>query len=59
MTDRPEIAKEISSLLASRNVELQAAREDLDADAKQKALEAELLRTLRTIRRFFGLEEGG
>ena len=57
MTDRPEIAKEISSLLASRNVELQAVREDLDATAKQKALEAEHLRMLRTIRRFFGLDE--
>ena len=56
ITDRPEVAREISSLLASRNVELQAARDDLDAAAKQKALEAEHLRMLGTIRRFFGLE---
>ncbi|MFT3769242.1 MAG: mechanosensitive ion channel family protein [Minicystis sp.] len=57
MADRPEIAKEISSVLAARNVELQAVREDLDADAKQKALEAEHRRMLGTIRRFFALEE--
>jgi small-conductance mechanosensitive channel/CRP-like cAMP-binding protein len=57
MADRPEIAKDISSLLAARNVELQAVREDLDADAKQRALEAEHRRMLGTIRRFFGLED--
>ncbi|APR87120.1 Potassium efflux system KefA protein [Minicystis rosea] len=57
MADRPEIAKEISSVLAARNVELQAVREDLDEGAKQMALEAEHRRMLGTIRRFFGLEE--
>jgi small-conductance mechanosensitive channel/CRP-like cAMP-binding protein len=57
MCDRPEMAREISELLAARKVELQAVREDLDAAAKQRALEAEHRRMLGTIRRFFGLEE--
>jgi small-conductance mechanosensitive channel len=57
MVGRPEIAQEISRLLASRNVELQAVREDLDAEAKARALSAEHNRMLKTIRRFFGLEE--
>ena len=56
MCDRPEVAREISVLLAARNVELQAAREDLDASAKEVALDAERSRMLGTIRRFFGLE---
>jgi small-conductance mechanosensitive channel/CRP-like cAMP-binding protein len=57
MADRPEMAKEISTLLATRNVELKAVREDLDAAAKARALEAEHRRMLGTIRAFFGLDE--
>ena len=38
LSARPEIAAEISTLLASRKVELQAVREDLDAAAKARWL---------------------
>jgi CRP-like cAMP-binding protein len=54
---RPEITQEISRMLASRSVELQAVREDLDADAKHRALEAEHRRLMLTIQRFFGLDD--
>ena len=55
LADRPEIAAEISGMLAQRRVELQAAREDLDAVAKQKRVEAEKKRILSTVQLFFGL----
>jgi CRP-like cAMP-binding protein len=54
---RPEIAQEISGVLASRKVELVAVREDLDADSKRRALEVEHRRMLSTIQRFFGLDD--
>jgi small-conductance mechanosensitive channel/CRP-like cAMP-binding protein len=57
MVGRPEIAAEISHVLASRTVELQAVREDLDADSKRRALEAEHHRLMTTIQGFFGLDE--
>jgi small-conductance mechanosensitive channel/CRP-like cAMP-binding protein len=57
MVGRPEIIREISNVLAHRKVELQAVREDLDADAKQLALEAEHRRLVGTIQRFFGLDD--
>lgn len=55
--DRPEMVHEMSSVLANRKVELQAIREDLDAEAKQRALEAEHRKMLGTIQRFFGLDD--
>jgi small-conductance mechanosensitive channel/CRP-like cAMP-binding protein len=57
MHERPEIAREISSLLAARQVELAAVREDMDAEAKERCLAAEKNRLLGTIQRFFGLED--
>jgi len=57
MVGRPEIVREISSVLANRKVELQAVREDLDAAARQSALEAEHRRLMGTIQRFFGLDD--
>jgi CRP-like cAMP-binding protein len=57
MVGRPEIAAEISRVLASRTVELQAVREDLDAEEKRRALEAEHRRLMSTIQAFFGLDE--
>ena len=59
MHERPEIAKEISALLANRRVELHAAREDMDAEAKARCLAEEKSRILGTIQRFFGLENDG
>jgi len=57
MAGRPEIAQEISGLMAHRSVELKAVREDLDAEAKRRALEAEHRRLMGTIKRFFGLDD--
>jgi len=57
ISDRPEMVHEMSSVLANRKVELRAVREDLDAGAKQRALEAEHRRMLKTIQRFFGLDD--
>ncbi len=57
MSDRPDLATEISTTLASRKVELMAVREDLDGDAKKRALDLEHRRILGTIQRFFGLDD--
>jgi small-conductance mechanosensitive channel/CRP-like cAMP-binding protein len=57
MHERPEIAREISTLLANRQVELAAVREDMDAEAKERCLDAEKSRLLGTIQRFFGIED--
>ncbi len=57
MASRPEIAGEISALLARRNAELAAVREGLDAEAKKKRMEAEQNRLFKTISGFFGLED--
>jgi small-conductance mechanosensitive channel/CRP-like cAMP-binding protein len=52
---RPEIAQEISTVLAQRRVELFAVRDHLDADAKKKKIVTERGRILESIRDFFGL----
>lgn len=57
ITERPELAKEISEILALRRVELHAVREGLDAAAKAKHLAAENRRILATVQRFFGLSD--
>ncbi len=53
---RPEIATEISGVLAERRVELAAVREGLDAEAKRKRLTTEHSRILNSIRDFFALK---
>jgi len=55
---RPEIAQEMSTILAQRRVELVAVRENLDADAKKRKMVTERGRILESIRDFFGLNEG-
>ena len=57
ITERPELAKEISELLALRRVELHAGKEGLDAEAKARRLAAENVRILATVQRFFGLTD--
>ena len=52
---RPEIATELSDKLASRRVELIAAREDLDAISKRDRQATERDRILSGIRSFFAL----
>ena len=53
---RPEIATELSAKLASRRVELIAARDGLDATTKQAREASERERILRSIRAFFALD---
>ncbi len=52
---RPEIAEHISEILAARRVELDAAREGLDAQAQSQRLSSENVRILHGIKTFFGL----
>jgi small-conductance mechanosensitive channel/CRP-like cAMP-binding protein len=52
---RPEIANELSAKLASRRVELMAAREGLDASSKKEREASERERILRGIKTFFAL----
>jgi small-conductance mechanosensitive channel/CRP-like cAMP-binding protein len=54
--NRPEIAGEVSEILAKRRVELAAVREGLDADAKRQRLNTEHKRILDAVRNFFALE---
>jgi CRP-like cAMP-binding protein len=56
LKSRPEIAQEISGVLAQRRVELATVREGLDADAKTRRLNSEHRRILHAIRDFFALE---
>lgn len=53
---RPEIATELSEKLASRRVELIAARDGLDASSKQAREASERERILRGIKAFFALD---
>ncbi len=53
---RPEIVTELSSKLASRRVELIAAREGLDASSRQQRVDSERERILRGIKAFFALD---
>ncbi len=55
MTERPEVAADISSVLAQRMVELQVAKEGCDAEAKERRIAAAKTEILTTIRRFFAL----
>jgi small-conductance mechanosensitive channel/CRP-like cAMP-binding protein len=54
--NRPEVAQEISEVLAKRRVELLAVREGLDSDAKSRRLSSERSRIFHAIRDFFALE---
>ena len=56
---RPEIAQEMSTVLAQRRVELVAVRDHLDAEAKKRKLVTERGKILESIRDFFGLNGGG
>jgi CRP-like cAMP-binding protein len=54
---RPEIATELSQKLASRRVELIAARDGLDAGGRQEREASERERILRGIKAFFALAD--
>jgi CRP-like cAMP-binding protein len=53
--DRPELAHLFSQTLAARKVELLAARDGLDAEAKRSRQASEQARILERIQTFFGL----
>lgn len=55
LLQRPEVAADISELLAERKVELDAAIEHLDVATRQTRLDLEKNRLLDTIQGFFGL----
>jgi len=56
VTARPELAREVSAILAERRVGLVAAREGLDQDARARRIATESTRILGAIREFFALE---
>jgi small-conductance mechanosensitive channel/CRP-like cAMP-binding protein len=56
MEERPELAREVSTVLAERRVELEAARGGLDESAKKRRLETEKSRILSSIKDFFALD---
>lgn len=57
LTLRPELVDEISSTLAQRRVELEAVRDNLDADSKLRRVVSERSRILASIKDFFGLRD--
>jgi len=54
--NRPEVAQEISEVLAKRRVELAAVREGLDSDAKKRRLSTERSRIFHAVKDFFALD---
>jgi small-conductance mechanosensitive channel len=52
---RPEIAREISAVLAARRVDLLAARKTVDAETRRREMDRELVRILAAVEDFFGL----
>ena len=55
MHSRPEIAEDISQVLARRRVELDAAREDLTEEAKRARMKRHQVDVLARIKHFFAL----
>jgi len=55
ITERPEIAAQISETLAARRVDLIATRDGLDAEAKKARQITEQQRILERVQSFFGL----
>lgn len=53
---RPEIAENVSEVLAKRRVELESVRDNLDAESKRRRAETEGGHILASIRDFFGLD---
>ncbi len=57
LTQRPAVAEEISTILATREFELQAVREDLDSVNREQRVGDASTKLLSRIRDFFGLAE--
>ena len=58
LDDRPELAEEVAEILARRRIELDAARENLDASGRARRIAAEKNDFLGKIRSFFGMIDG-
>ena len=56
LAQRPEVAEEISTILAKRQVELDLARSDLDSASASEQVEAASGQLLHRIQDFFGLK---
>ncbi len=54
---RPELLQGISDVLAKRRVELEAARDNLDNEAKRRRTESERSRIFEAVREFFALRD--
>jgi CRP-like cAMP-binding protein len=59
LRQRPAIAEPVAEVLARRRVELTAARENLDLEARTRRVAATQVDLLRRIRDFFGLSQEG
>ena len=57
LRQRPAVAEPVAELLARRRVELTAARENLDQEARTRRVAAAQVDLLRRIRDFFGLHQ--
>jgi CRP-like cAMP-binding protein len=55
----PAVAEPMAEVLARRRVELVAARDMLDLEARSRRVAATQVDLLRRIREFFGLQEDG
>ena len=53
--ERPELALQFAAVLARRRVDLEAAKEGLDAEARRQRLDSHSIDLVGSIRRFFGL----
>lgn len=56
LTRRPEIAHEVSSVLAERRVELETAREEAETGDRQSRIQSERTKILASIQDFFGMK---
>ena len=54
---RPKMAEHVADILAKRRVELQAARENLDSEARARRLSETKTDLLQKIQSFFGIDE--
>lgn len=57
LAERPQIASDISALLAERRMEIEEAIGDMDVESRKTRMDLEQNRILSTIRDFFGLGE--
>ena len=57
LRNRPQLAESMSQVMAKRRVELDAVREGLDAEARNRRVKEERTEILSSIQTFFGLDD--